>query len=275
MVRANLSGRSSRFGKSSGSRKRGGGLTKFWNDYSTWIVIFIFVAVVAVIAIVCSTSDSGFANITDMFKGTGGGQLKDLQITYFMSPGCPWCQKMTKLLTSEGELGSVTVVDVTKPEGQQLAKKMGAANRGLPAFVSRKNRTGAVGYKKSVAELMKSLSPGNKPAQPKKEAMTNDKNNPQRGSATEGGPQRGSVAEGDLVVFVSSGCSWCTKLKKDLQEAGMMDKCEVVDVSTPDGQKMANTLITNFRGVPCVYSRRTKKQSVGYKSVDQIIQALS
>lgn len=267
-MRANLSGRnSSRFGKSSSKKKP-------WLNVSTstWIVIFIFIAAIIVIAIVCSTSDS-FGNVGEMFKGVlagNGGKLKDLQIFYFMSPTCPWCRKMTDVLKTENELSSVTVVDVSKPEGQQMAKKMGAHNKGIPAFISRKNRTGAVGFKKSVNELIKSLDPSNRPTPKTPQSNPNTPN----GNNTHAKENMANVHELGLVVFVSSSCGWCTKLKDDLRNAGIYEQCEIVDVSTPEGQQMAKSVLTNFRGVPCVYSKKTQKQSVGYKPIDQIIQSL-
>ena len=194
---------------------------------------------------------SGFGNILEKFGSSGGSELKELDIIYFMSPSCPWCQKMNKVLDDSGSMSSITVIDVTKPEGQEMAKKMGAADKGIPAFISKKNKTGSVGFKPSVSELAKSLEKGAGPQKAMNTPPTPKMDPNQAVSA---------VQDLQLVVFASPSCGWCNKLKTDLSEAGVLEMVELVDVSTDGGQQTAKQLLGEFRGVPATYSRKLVNQ---------------
>lgn len=197
-------------------------------------------------------------------------KLGQLGIIYFMSPKCPYCKKMNKVLKDAGEYNNIEVIDVTKPNGAQKAKQMGAANRGVPAFISKALKTGAIGAKSSIDELVMSLQP-----QPKKAKE------PGPGQGQQGqGQGQGSMDPSDmvnsiqnmgLVVFTSPSCSWCNKLKSDFQNLGTSEMIQWVDISTPDGKAMVSQLVKDFRGVPVVYSKLSNKSSVGYKPLGNII----
>lgn len=205
-----------------------------------------------------NTLTTGFKNTINMVGGKSNPALKELDILYFMSPKCPWCQKMSGLLNTEGVMGDLTIVDITTPEGQKVATDMGAASKGVPAFISRKTKTGTVGFKKSIDELIMSLN--KKPevvSVPVTDEMTEILSNLQ------------------VVVFVSPSCGWCSKMKNELETAGCSDSVELVDVSTPEGQQMAKELLSEMRGVPASYSRATGKQTSGFKPVVKLIEELS
>lgn len=210
---------------------------------------------------------SGFKNIVgDIGKlgksSTGDGNLKELDVVYFMTPSCPWCQKMSKVLSDASSMDSVTVVDVSKAEGQKIAKEMGASDKGIPAFISKKMKTGSVGFKPTVGELVESLNKTQ--PQPQQPAPQLDQ-----------GELVNKVQTLNIVLFVSPTCGWCNKIKSEFTEAGVLEMVEMVDVSTPEGQKVAQELIKEFRGVPASYSKATRKSSVGYKPIGDIIKALS
>lgn len=239
------------------------------NDY-TWIWILIIVIVMMLLLGTCwcngnandtfaNTISSGFKNtISKLGISSGNPAIKELDILYFMSPKCPWCQKMSDLLNKEGVMNDLTVIDVTTESGQKLAKDMGAASKGIPAFISKKNKTGTVGYKKSIDELINSLS--QKTPEQSTEPATDD--------------VLQTINNLQIVVFVSPSCGWCGKMKKELSDSGCMDIVELVDVSTPEGQQLAKDLLSEMRGVPACYSRATGKQTSGYKPIIKIIEEL-
>lgn len=234
-------------------------------------LIWVIVAVLVVMFLMGScyyngdTSDSfgntmisGFKNTVSKISGGSNGDLKELDIMYFRSPTCPWCKKMDQVLGSS--MGDLTVIDVTTPEGQKVAKETGAADKGIPAFISKKLKTGTIGFKQSTDELVKALSK----TPPKKESKPQmDPNDAMQ-----------MVQELQVVVFVSPSCGWCGKMKTELQEAGVVDMVELVDVSTEDGKQMASELLDEFRGVPSCMSRSTGKSTTGYKSLPEIVEAL-
>jgi len=204
----------------------------------------------------------GFSNVVKVIVPGNNNSLKDLDIIYFMSPGCPWCKKMSKVLEDEGALSLITVVDVNDPEGQKLAGQMGASDKGIPAFISKKMKSGSVGFKPSVAELIKSLTkskPSPTPETPKMDP--NDAVN--------------AVQDLQIILFASPSCGWCNKMKTELSEVGVLEMIELVDVSTENGQATAKELLKEMRGVPATYSKKTGKSVVGYKPLADIIGGLS
>jgi glutaredoxin len=211
---------------------------------------------------------SGFDNIVESV-GSGSGGLKEMDVVYFMSPTCPWCQKMSKMLEDNSALGSVTVVNVNSEEGQKQAREMGAGDKGVPAFVSKKMKTGTVGFKPTIKELVDSLSkkgpqPGPQQGPPPVPNQTMDPNQ-----------AVAAVQDLQIVLFTSPTCGWCNKLKTELSEAGVLEMTEAVDVSTEQGKQVAAELIKEFRGVPAMVSRKTGKSVVGYKPLGDIIEKLS
>jgi len=257
-----------------------------------WGLAIIVIVVILIIGVGCwgTYSDSGksaFANIKSKFGNIGGSSsLKDLDIVMFMSPTCPWCKKMMDVLNKEGQLKNMTVIDMTKPEGAAMAKQFGADKQPVPSFISRKNKTGTVGYRETVAKLVEDLkqkpggSPGGPPGGPPGGAM------PQRqehmghmaGSSEEsegGNIDIASVQNLQIVLFAREGCPWCTKAKDMCSQNGVMDVIQVVDITTPEGQSMAGQMLPpGTSGVPSWVSMATKKSVVGFKPLDQLIQEL-
>lgn len=204
-----------------------------------------------------NTIISGFKNTFKLNKGVG---VREYDIVYFMSPTCPWCKKMSKVLADEGILGEMEVVDVTQEQGKKMAIEMGAADKGVPSFISRKNRTGTVGFKKSGKDLLEALDPSKGVAP----------------SSQEPGSGSGEVLKNlQIIVFVSPSCGWCTKMKQQLQDEGIMEMVELVDISTPEGQDMAKKVLpASNGGVPACYSKSTGKVCNGFKPIVNIIEEL-
>ena len=246
------------------------------SNAAMWIGIAVLILIAFMGACYCN-GDGGdtFANVKSGFSKIisgnigGGNNLKELDIIYFMSPTCPWCQKMNKVLDDASVMGSVTVVDVTKPEGQKMASQMGAADKGIPAFISKKKKTGTVGFKPTISELVKALDKTSPEGQPQSQ--------PQKPPPPKMDPNEAvsKVQELDIVLFVSPTCGWCNKLKSEFTESGVLEMVEMVDVSTPEGKNVAQELLKEFRGVPASYSKKTGKSSVGYKPLSEIVASLS
>ncbi len=235
-----------------------------------WVGIGIlgFITILACLCWYYGNGDGVVGNITDGFSnimskfGKGNSELKELSIFYFMKPECPWCQKMDQMLKDSGAIGSLTVVDVTTPQGMKLATEMGSASKGVPSFISKKLRTGTVGFKPTVQELIDALNK-TQPLPP-----------PQEGGGDPGGMVE-FAEKLDIILFASDTCGFCNKLKKEFEEAGVMEKIQMVDVSTTEGSEMAKQLIKSYKGVPVCYSKQTQKHVVGYKPISQIIEGLA
>jgi thioredoxin-related protein len=247
------------------------------NDMYMWLGLIVIILIIIGIACACNNDDGteGFFNtIIDKFKSIGGGDnIKDLDIMFFMSPTCPWCTKMQKVMKDEGTLTDVTIVDVTKPEGQEIAKKYGSAGKGIPNFISKKLKTGTVGFKQTTKELVESL----KKAKEHQKKMANGGGTPQKEAAPKMNPTEAvsKIQALQLVLFASPTCGWCTKQKDVYKQAGVLDAMEVVDISTPDGKAKISQMVPDFKGVPVTVSQATGKSAVGYRPLDQIVVELS
>ena len=246
------------------------------------IGIIIIVVLIFIGACWCNFTESGksaFANIKSKFStGSGGSSgLKELDIVMFMSPTCPWCKKMVSVLDKESQLNQITVVDMTKPEGIAMAKQFGADKQPVPSFISRKLKTGAVGFRESVNDLVKALKQPQPQSQPQPQPQQGRIGGP--GSSEEPGGMGGNIGgivHGlQIVLFAREGCPWCTKAKESLSNAGVLEVVQIIDITTPEGQQMAAQLLPpGTSNVPSWVSMATKKHVVGYKPIEQIIQEL-
>jgi glutaredoxin len=246
-------------------------------DTSGWgvgiVVIVILFLLIISFGVWGTCTDNGkatFTNIKSKLSGSGGGSLRNMDIIMFMSPTCPWCKKMMSVLDSAGELKNITVVDISKPEGANMAKQFGADKQPVPSFISRQNKTGTVGYRDSVEKLVDALKPGQVPAPGQSQEPGNSEEPRMPGQIDI------NLIQGlQIVLFAREGCSWCQKSKENLSQAGVMDVIQVVDITTPEGQQMAGQMLPpGTSGVPAWVSMVTKKHVVGYKPIDQIVQSL-
>lgn len=256
-----------------------------WVYENKVMALVVVISIVALALGITAYVKEDFRNqLMELFSGSKKEQLKELDVLFFMSPTCPWCQKMMKVLDDEGKTSEITVIDVSKPDGQEVAKKFGAASRGVPNFVSRKLNTGTVGYKDSTAKVIEALLAVKKPgstaephppgghSHPENEKGSGRPQEQKKSGDVQVDPQ--DVASLGIVVFVTEGCPWCTKAKDDAQNLGIMPYLELQDLNTPEGKAALQQSGVEFKGAPTFFSRATGKTAVGYRPFNQIITAL-
>lgn len=239
--------------------------SKAGNELWMWVGLVVVIILILSLSLWYSNcnGDTFSEKFSNTFKKKGSNpELRDMDVLFFMSPSCGWCQKMKGVMEKENTIGDVKLVDVTKPEGLELAKQYGSIDKGVPSFVSKKLKTGTVGFKETTAELIQSLKKAKDSPQPDVPPM-----NPEEALK--------KIADLQVVLFTSPTCGWCKKAKEALGEAGVADYVEVVDISTPDGKALVQQQIPEFRGVPVAKSKVTGKISTGYKAVPQLIAELS
>lgn len=224
------------------------------NKNNQWLLIGIAVILILVFAFWCTTD-----SFTNFKNSLTGPSLKDLDVIMFMSPECPWCKKTVEMLEKEGVKGQLEIVDIGTKEGAEYAKQYGADKQPIPSFISKKMKTGTVGYRKNVTELMKALSEVQKTPE----------------ITGENGTLVTQVQKLQIIFFSRDGCPWCTKAKESCDQAGVMDVIQVVDITTPEGKEMAGKMLPpGSSGVPAFVSMATKKSLVGFKPIDQVVEEL-
>ena len=219
------------------------------------IGVILILLIVVILWNTCEPFRNVFKNV-----GAGNGELRGMEVMFFMSPKCPWCQKMKAVLEKEGTLRDLETVDITTPQGQETAKKYGSLDKGVPSFVSKKLRTGTVGFKESTKELVAALNKAKDEPEPK-EALPSEE-------------ARGKIGDLRVVLFTSPSCGWCKKAKEGLSEAGVLGSVEVVDITTPEGKELVSKEIPEFRGVPVAKSMVTGKIVTGYRPLGELVAEL-
>jgi len=230
------------------------------------LLVVLFFALIYWITSVPS-GQSAFANIKSRFGMSGSApNLKNLDLIMFMSPQCQWCKKTIDMLTREGQLNNLSIVDVTKPEGIAIAKQYGADKQKVPSFISRQLRTGAVGFQESVSKLVEVLK------QPKQMPVQQP---PGSSEEVGGGGLVNAITNLKIIMFAREDCGWCKKAKELYSQANVMDVIQVVDANSPEGREMmGNLLPPGSAGVPAFVSMVTKKTVIGFRPIDQLIQEL-
>jgi glutaredoxin len=230
------------------------------------LVIFLILMLLFSIGTYTEWGIQNFANIKSKLSSFGNsGDLRSLDIVMFMKPTCPWCKKMIDVLDSAGQLKNITVVDISKPEGATMAQQFGADKQPVPSFISRKNKVGTVGYRDSVGKLIDALK------QPSAQQTPGSSEEP----GMPGQIDIDFIKSLQIVLFAREGCGHCTHAKSDISQAGLTDVIQIVDIMTPEGQSMAGQMLPpGTAGVPAFVSMATKKHVVGYRSLDQLVQAL-
>jgi glutaredoxin len=250
-------------------------------DNMVTILIVVAFVVLVIMSILYKTSEGFSSKLNDIFgswSGSGSGSgpsaksLKDLDVIVFTSPTCPWCKKQKDVLSKEGALSSVEIVDVSTEDGRKKAEQYGAT-KGLPTFVSKALKTGDIGFKETVAEIVAGLTKVAKETR-SAQAQVQDKG---RGQVQEDQPQSQSQINPDdvqalqIVMFYRDGCGYCTKAKADAKLNGVLPFLELQDTNSPEGQQALKNMGIENTGVPLFVSRATGKRSVGYKPFNQIM----
>jgi len=252
------------------------------NGNSSNLIIGIVVGIIIFIICFClwgNCTDSGkqaFANIRNKINlpGLGGPNLKDLDVFMFYSPTCPWCIKTIDLLKSTKQSGNITMIDMSKPEGAEIAKQFGADKQPVPSFISRKNKTGTTGYRNSIQELIKALQP---PSGSGSGSLSNASSSEEPSSG--GSPREINIdiiKNLQIILFTKEGCGWCQKAKEHLSQTGTIDVIKVVDIMTPEGQSLVPQMFPQGPpgGFPAWVSIATGKNIIGYRTIDQVAQGL-
>lgn len=238
--------------------------SKSGNELWMWVGFVVVIIIIISVSLWYSncSGDTFSEKFSNTFRNKGGGnaELKGMDVLFFMSPACGWCQKMKAMMERERSIGDVKLVDVTKPEGLELAKQYGSIDKGVPSFVSKKLKTGTVGFKETTAELINSLKKA-------KDSPEVPQMNPEEAV--------NKMADLQVMLFTSPTCGWCNKAKEALKEAGVSDYVEIIDISTPEGKALVQQQIPEFRGVPVAKSKVTGKIATGYKAVPQLVAELS
>jgi len=228
-----------------------------------WIVAFVFLIIIIGFGCWCTT---------DHFKQTFGNvfgskpSLKELEVTMFMSPKCKYCQGMMETLKKEGVTDQLEIVDITNKEGAEYAAKFGADKQPIPSFISKKFKTGAVGQRESVKDLVEALTPKEGPSSA-----------PPAGNGS--GDLKTDIQTLQVFLFARDGCGYCAKAKEACNNANVMDVIQVVDITTPEGQQLAGKMIPpGVNGVPVWVSGVTKRHVVGFNpnggSIEQVVNQL-
>ncbi len=216
------------------------------------IVFFVLFILIIIFSSACYCSESCRSCFTNSKTEKNEMDLKSLDIILFVNPQCPHCVKTIELLKSKGELNNLELVDITTKQGNEIAGKYaGNGKMYVPLFISRKNNTGTMGYKNSIEEIIESLKP----------EVSNGQEN--------------KVSE-KVLLFTTSTCGYCTKAKQSIKQNGLESYFKIIDVGTPEGNKMAKEWIKpGVNGVPVWVLIENKEKYVhGYKDPNEVLKEL-
>jgi len=234
------------------------------------IVVVIIILFIIFFTVPVRNGMSCFANVK---ASIGGTNIKELDLVMFMSGTCPWCKKMIDVLKSEGQINNVTIVDISTPEGAGVAKQYGADKQPVPSFISRKLKTGTVGFRPTVAELVDALN-----GKESKDTNTKPGTKEQAPQQPLGKPSMEPEFIGELgvIAFTRDGCGYCDKAKSAIQEQGLSEVIRIVDITTEEGASMAKQLLPKgIDGVPVFFSTKTNNNAVGFRDLESVIQQLT
>jgi glutaredoxin len=225
------------------------------NNWSIGVILIIIFIILII----------GFCN-TDYFKQNFGNlfsspksKIKELDIVMFMNPNCGWCKKTLELFNREGVTDSIQFVDITTEDGMKIAKQVGADSRPVPSFISKKMRTGVVGYRDNINDFIAEF-------QPPKEQSSQEVDG--GGNSNNGGDNVGgdiNIRDLNVIIFTREGCGYCTRAKQACEEIGITNDVSIVDITTEEGRNMSNRLLPpDVSGVPVFISQKTGKHVVGF-----------
>lgn len=233
-----------------------------------FVAVFIIIILLLIMG-TCTETGRGYAETFKNKIMPSRKNLKDLDIIMFMSPTCPWCMKTIEMLENEKQINHLTIVDVSKEEGQAMAKEYGADKVPVPSFISRTLKTSTYGYRESVDKLLKDLQIKKglelgSSDEPNVDTPINVKN-----------VDINLIQNLQIVLFTREGCPWCVKAKEQCEQEGITDMIKVIDITTPEGQQAASELLPpGSSGVPAWVSMANKKSAIGFKTIQDLLEEL-
>lgn len=188
-------------------------------------------------------------------------EIKNLQI-HFVSDGGQNSQIMTNLLTKEGTIQSY--IQDTGPVSNFTS---------YPTFyIGSSKNINVSGLFSSSEDIINALNDkaltltGTLPPASQSEQFEQ--------SDSDDLTKREDGYETDIIMFSKASCGYCIKAKEDIEKNGPK-KINIIDYSSPKGQKLINKLGLQIPGFPFYYNPITKKQSIGYRSLNDIVNDLS
>lgn len=180
-------------------------------------------------------------------------ELKELNTLFFFDPNCEKCQKMIDIFVKEKTIDGFEMIDVTSEKGKEIIKTAGIDT--WPTFVSLTKSTGTKGMKASTQDIIDSLNMKNLP--PMKQSS-------------------GSIADElkalDVVFLKMNGCGHCEKVFNEINQLGLQDSLQIIDISTPEAAVYLEQL--KPEGFPTFFSKTTGKVTTGGKPIEVIINEL-
>lgn len=175
-------------------------------------------------------------------EGYTSGDLKDLDIVVFVDKKCPFSKEQLK----QSFINELTIKDIKKKENKQMLTNMGGT--ATPYFYSIKSNRYFTGLEKNEKNLYKNLS--------QKENFINE--------------SQQKVKDLDIIIYSSPNCPYCMKLKKMLQDEGMMEHVSFIE----DMSKMQN--LEQIQGFPYLMSRKSSKNMTGCPhNINMLLEQLS
>jgi glutaredoxin len=200
--------------------------------------------------------------------------IKDLGIIFILDPSSEPCQQMVDVFNKEGTSQHYEYIDISVPEQKEFAEKIGALERGVPNFISKKLGVGFVGPRNSSEEIINTLVAveQNMKSKAAKESYENTEGQDLQGIQE----LRNRLQQLNIIMFKMNGCGHCTHVLDELKSLGLTDSLEVVEVSGDSARKY----ISDFNlpangGVPFFYSRTTGKLLRGSRPVVKIVEEIA
>jgi len=218
-----------------------------------------------------------FANVFSFFPSKSTvdpNVIKDLGIIFIYDPSNEACREMARMFKFEGTYNAFEIIDISVPEQKDFATKIGALERGVPNFVSKKLGVGFIGKKDSSKDLVETL------VNVQREIQAKQAQDPEGSEGSEGQGQGPDIADYKtalqqlgVVMFKMDTCGHCRHVKDEIDSLGLGDVIEIVDVSSPQAQQYASEFgISINGGVPLFYCRATGKTLRGSRPIKALIE---
>ena len=214
--------------------------------------------------------------------------IDQLDVLLFYSKTCPWCQKMLDVLKADNTLQYVQLVDINSEEGSAVVKQYNLesqAKQGVPAFLSLKMKTMAIGFQPTTSDVVAALMKANGSVIQMEPSELGPRA-PQHHQLVEGSEGSEGMSEGisevadlDIYLFKTSTCGHCKKALEMLSELSAQYgqlPITVMDLKDADGRSaFEETGIPQGTGVPIYWSKKTGKHIVGNQPFNKVVVGLT